>query len=522
MEALLGVFGRGHPLLLHLPIGLIAALIALELLARARRRPLERETAGALIALAALSAVVVAASGWTLATEPGYGGVTLERHRWLGVGVAVCAATAALAQRARRPQLYGGALALCALVLVFAGHFGSTLTHGAGFLTEPLREREAPREHPPAPAETEPTPSAAGPSWSRDIAPILAANCVACHGPDKRKGELALHRPDALLAGGESGPAVVPGDATASLLLQRALLPLDDLDHMPPEGKRQPSAEELELVRAWVLSGAVFDVPHDQALELPAPEADAAAPVAADAPRPDAQAVLALRAALVHVEELPAGSGELWIDFAAVATDIDDAALRRLLEPLREHTVELSLARTRVSDAGAAWLAGLPRLRRLDLRATPVGDAGVAALGQHPTLAQLVLAQTAAGDAAVPALQSMPALERVWTWNCALSPQGLAALRAGRPALRIDDGAAPGAAALEVEPEVAFSTDRPVPEQGSASAAPAPLNRLCPVSGNPVDARYAVVHEGRVIGFCCPNCPKSFWEDPAKFAAALE
>lgn len=524
MDALLGVFGRCHPLLLHLPIGLIASLAVLEALALARRRPLSGEVAGVLAGLAALSAVFVAASGWTLAEEPGYGGTTLDRHRWLGVGVAACALLMALAQRRHRLPLYRGLLALCVGLLVLAGHHGASLTHGAGFLTEPLREREA-RPVPATPEtdpQTAPLPTAAGPSWSRDIAPILAASCVNCHGPDKRKGGLALHRPEDLLAGGDSGPALVPGDAQASLLIQRVMLPLDDMDHMPPEGKRQPSAADLEILQAWVAAGANFDTAHDQAIDVSLVQVDSEPQSPPPAPRPDAQAVAALRAELVHVEERPAGSGELWIDFAATAEGVDDAALRLLLEPLREHTVELALARTRAGDATAEYLADFPRLRRLDLRGTSVGDAGASALAKSPVLSELVLAQTSVGDASLAALLSMPALEQVWLWNSAVTAQGIATLRRERPQLRVDDGAAPDSTALEIEGELAFSSDRPVPDQGASSAAPAPVNKLCPVSGNPIDARFAVVHDGRVIAFCCPNCPKAFWEEPAKFAGALE
>jgi YHS domain-containing protein len=38
------------------------------------------------------------------------------------------------------------------------------------------------------------------------------------------------------------------------------------------------------------------------------------------------------------------------------------------------------------------------------------------------------------------------------------------------------------------------------------------------VSGKPVDPRFVIVHDGKAIGFCCPNCPKEFWTEPSKFA----
>ena len=58
--------------------------------------------------------------------------------------------------------------------------------------------------------------------------------------------------------GGENGAVIVPGKPDESPLLRRCELPLDDDDHMPPEGKPQPTAEELAALRAWLAAGAPF------------------------------------------------------------------------------------------------------------------------------------------------------------------------------------------------------------------------------------------------------------------------
>ena len=43
----------------------------------------------------------------------------------------------------------------------------------------------------------------------------------------------------------------------------------------------------------------------------------------------------------------------------------------------------------------------------------------------------------------------------------------------------------------------------------------------CPVSGKPIVAEHALEHEGKQVYFCCPNCPKAFEANPAKFMAKL-
>ena len=52
------------------------------------------------------------------------------------------------------------------------------------------------------------------------IRPVLVAECYECHDAKKQKGDLRLDYRDGLLKGGEEGPAIVPGDAKKSLLLQ--------------------------------------------------------------------------------------------------------------------------------------------------------------------------------------------------------------------------------------------------------------------------------------------------------------
>jgi mono/diheme cytochrome c family protein len=91
-------------------------------------------------------------------------------------------------------------------------------------------------------------------SWfEREVRPLLAARCVECHGADKAKGGLRLHRGDALAAGGDSGEAVVPGDADASLLV-RAVRRTDPDLAMPPDEALAPS--EVAVLERWVELGA--------------------------------------------------------------------------------------------------------------------------------------------------------------------------------------------------------------------------------------------------------------------------
>ncbi|MFG0316098.1 MAG: PSD1 and planctomycete cytochrome C domain-containing protein, partial [Planctomycetota bacterium JB042] len=93
-----------------------------------------------------------------------------------------------------------------------------------------------------------------GVAWfERDIRPLLAERCTKCHGERRQRSGLRLDSRAAILAGGERGPAVVPGDPDASLLV-RAVRRLDEDLAMPPRGALDP--DEVRRLEEWVRAGA--------------------------------------------------------------------------------------------------------------------------------------------------------------------------------------------------------------------------------------------------------------------------
>ena len=96
--------------------------------------------------------------------------------------------------------------------------------------------------------------------YGRDVQPILADRCYACHGPDsaKREAGLRLDRRSDAIANRDGFPAVVPGDPEASELVLRIR---DEVDPMPPGPHHEPlEASEVQILEAWIASGAPYDV----------------------------------------------------------------------------------------------------------------------------------------------------------------------------------------------------------------------------------------------------------------------
>jgi len=93
--------------------------------------------------------------------------------------------------------------------------------------------------------------------YLKQVKPLLAARCFACHGALKQEAGLRLDTAAAIRSGGDAGPAVAPGNAAASLLLHRVTTRSLD-ERMPPEGEGAPlKAEELALLTGWIAGGAV-------------------------------------------------------------------------------------------------------------------------------------------------------------------------------------------------------------------------------------------------------------------------
>ncbi len=89
--------------------------------------------------------------------------------------------------------------------------------------------------------------------FETNVRPVLVDQCFKCHGPAKQKSNLRLDSRAAILAGGDLGPAVVPGKPEESPLVA-AVKYEEDGPKMPPSGKLPPN--QVEALSRWVKMGA--------------------------------------------------------------------------------------------------------------------------------------------------------------------------------------------------------------------------------------------------------------------------
>ena len=91
--------------------------------------------------------------------------------------------------------------------------------------------------------------------FETSIRPLLIDKCHKCHGADKQWGSLRLDSREAILKGGDSGPAISPGMPAESLLL-RAISHSDDALKMPP--KEKLTDQQIIDVARWIEIGAPY------------------------------------------------------------------------------------------------------------------------------------------------------------------------------------------------------------------------------------------------------------------------
>ena len=450
--------GRWHPLLVHFPIALLLLLVVTWIFRKAIGEAFFRDGLfNRLLWWTAIMATLTALSGYSLGTEEGYPDDLLQRHRQLGTLTALLAAvlwwicpsqpgqngrtsrprgnevndegssatTLHLDERgqdqhhpsmpeiiARKNTLFTLLLTATAIVLILAGHYGGSLTHGEGYLlptdTDSVRTRQV----------TDSTPV-----FEAAVQPILESKCYGCHNPGKQKGGLDMTAVEALLKGGKHGVLWVSGDPLGSLMVQRALLEMGDRKHMPPQGKPQLSPAELELIQYWIKRGADMhirfrDLPEQDSLRqmasalIPDRYTKQASAKVYTFAAPDPSLLEKLRHPYRSIQPLYQGSTAYAISFF-LPQYFRQSMLDECL-PLSANIVSLNLANMPVNDSIWKSVSQFRELEQLNLSGTPVRGKGIEAIQTLQKLQVLTLTDTRIDPQSLLALRQLPALTKVY------------------------------------------------------------------------------------------------------------
>ena len=455
MDLITAFFGRFHPLLVHLPIGILLLAFLFECLsARQRYKALKNAVQPALF-WGTLFATASAISGYFLRQEGGYDEQVANLHQNFGIATATCALILYvlrpkvkywMSNPLRKKQVKIIMFTPVIVLLLITGHWGGSLTHGEDYLLAAVTLN--PADTPDPTVKIQAITSIPDAILYRDvIQPIFEARCYDCHSSRKQKGDLRLDREDLIVKGGENGAVLSPGPADSSALYRRLMLPLEHEDHMPPNEKPQLSSSEIALIQYWIEEQAAFDKPiaqltnRDKVTSIIEALQEAPGQVWVPAKPVDAageKSMSRLKDLGIRPMPLAVDNNYLMVNFTGTRTVTDEQL--EALTAIRDQLVWLNLNHAQVSDHQVATLAKLTGLRVLYLNYTPITDAAVTHLSRLPELRWLSLVGTRVTDRAVPDFLKLENLTDLFLYQTDLTRPGVQAIIDGIEGVKVDTG----------------------------------------------------------------------------------
>jgi uncharacterized membrane protein/mono/diheme cytochrome c family protein len=440
--------GRFHPVLVHLPIGILLLACFFQLLTIRNRFTVLQPAIPVMIFWGMLGAILSCISGYMLSLSGDYEGQLVNRHQWLGISTAILAFILYVLYKFSVGETIARWISLGVIILItITGHLGGSLTHGSEYLTEGLNSGDE------GGAAMKPIPNVQEAALYADIVqPLLQSKCYSCHGPNKQKGKLRLDQQENILKGGKEGKVIEPGKADESVMIERMLLPLTDEDHMPPKEKPQLTASEISLLHWWINTGANFtkkvkELPQTEkikpallALESGSADAENAVTDVPNEPvsKPDEETIRRLKDAGVIVIQVAKNSNYLSVSFITAGAGAD--SLVTLLEPLNKQIVWLKLDNANISDTTLGAIAKLTTLRRLHLSHTNITDIGLAKLQSLQQLQSLNLVGTKVTAQGVMQLNKIKSLKNLYLYRTGVNNNDWKTLQKSFPGAQLDSG----------------------------------------------------------------------------------
>jgi len=441
--------GSLHPLMVHLPIGIILLTIAIDVFMRNKNNSVQRViTMGWFFSF--FSGLLAALFGWFLGDSGYYFEEQINIHRWSGVALVFLSFMIwiLLFINFRFNKSFKQSINITAIILLMlTGHFGGEMTHGQNYLFDNL---------PFVKKEISLTPLSEVESSEVDslyvfedlIFPVLEEKCITCHNENRAYGGLNMNAFESMMEGGNSGSGIQKGKPYESLIYKRISFPQDHPKFMPPAGVPM-SYDQIAIMEWWIDKGAKKQMPINLA-------------------RNDSK-MLRLMEVLYKFDlrektyletlKLPGLSSEelnglndekiIWrflnaeksfLDVKFTAKTIQKVDLL-IMQKVKENVTWLNLADCMLSDELLSYLGTFRNLTRLKIQKNPlVTDKGIDGLKELKNLSELNLYGTSVTDAAFITLGQMTALKKLFLWNTLVTPSGIKNFKTQNPEIEVIAG----------------------------------------------------------------------------------
>jgi uncharacterized membrane protein/mono/diheme cytochrome c family protein len=450
--------GLLHPLIVHLPIGILFFVLVLSFLPQTLRNSLQKVVQIALLA-GSVSAMSASITGYLLSRSGDYDLSMIEQHQWSGILTSIFLLLAWLIKKYQRYLLW-----ISLVFLTVTGHLGGELTHGENYLGPILKTNPPPSVEQtsdlinsvnPARDRTDSVqPTAKFSPYQNNVAPLLEANCYSCHSSKKKKGGLRLDSEKWIKAGGKNGFVLSSGNPEKSTLYTHLRLPLDDEKHMPPKGKKQLNNGQINTIFQWISMGAPFgEVESNEAKESSMMARTEITPIIETenqeisiqkveplAPLKAADSSIIQSLLLQEVVIKPVVNRENGLYVSLINTKKITPEIMNMLSALKHQVIELKINETMITDESIQFLAGFKQLEELHLTQTNIGDDAIMHIKDLPELQYLNLYGTRVTDQSLHQLNQLKKIKKVNLWNTGISEKEIQRFNKNYPQINLEYG----------------------------------------------------------------------------------
>jgi uncharacterized membrane protein len=445
----LDFLGSLHPLIVHLPIGIVLLTIAIDVFMRNKNNSVHRViTMGWFFSF--FSGLLAALFGWFLGDNGYYFESQIYIHRWSGIAFVSLSFIIWLLRyiNFRFTKSFNRSLNLTTiLLLMVTGHFGGEMTHGQNYLFEnlPYVEKEISVVKLPESKRSEADSLMV---YEDLIHPVLEEKCMACHNQNHAHGGLNMSAFESMVKGGNSGAGIQKGNPYKSLIYKRVSFPYDHPKFMPPAGVPL-SYDQVATLEWWIDNGAKKQMPVILARNDSKIQRLMELQYGLDLREKTYLETLTLAPPTPEQFQSIEGEKYIWrflnpeqsfLDLKFTKKQIETKDLLNIQE-IKKNVIWLNLTDCKLNDDHLSYLSDFPNLTRLKIQKNPsVTNKGIEALQNLENLSELNLYGTRVSNAALMTLGQMQSLKKLFLWNTRITPRAIADFKAQHPDIEVVAG----------------------------------------------------------------------------------
>lgn len=446
---LLDFLGSLHPLIVHLPIGIVLLTIAIDVFMRNKNNSVQRViTMGWFFSF--FSGLLAAIFGWFLGDNGYYLESQINIHKWSGIAfVSICFILWLLRYtNFRFSKSFNRSVNLTSIILLMiTGHFGGEMTHGQNYLFENLPYTKK-KISVTTLSESKRSNNDSLFVYEDLIHPVMEEKCIACHNQNLASGGLNMSSIESMIKGGNSGAGIQNGNPFESLIYKRVSFPHDHPKFMPPTGVPL-SYDQIATLEWWIDNGAKKQMPVTLTRNDPKTLRFMELQYGLDLREKTYLETLTLSSP--SQEELKSIEGEeyIWrflnpeqsfldLKFTKKKIEINDLLK---VQSIKNNITWLNLADCMLNDNHLSYISNFPNLTRLKIQKNPlVTNKGIEALQKLEHLTELNLYGTRVSNNTLITLGQMKSLKKLFVWNTRITDKDIADFKALHPDVEVIAG----------------------------------------------------------------------------------